>query len=126
MYEAVLSIDWLWLDLKDKRMYLQFIHNSQHPINLTIGGLEPLNLETCISVCGYCFGLAFCHYQMRKSFTSFILLLNRFTKRSTHLRWFFILILSKSRRRANKGKGTINHILLVRTPWTYISEYFAF
>lgn len=41
------------LPAQEQRLYRYFIKGCQNPALLTIGGLAPLNMATCVTVCNY-------------------------------------------------------------------------
>lgn len=50
IYEATLLLNFNELPLKEQRLYRFFVRGCQKPTLLTIGGLAPLNLSTCVTV----------------------------------------------------------------------------
>lgn len=50
VYEAGLLLNFHELPLNEQRLYRFFIKSCQKPALLTIGGLAPLNLATCVTV----------------------------------------------------------------------------
>lgn len=51
VYEAALLVNFNELPRTEQRLYRFFIKGCQKPALLTIGGLAPLNLATCVTVC---------------------------------------------------------------------------
>lgn len=50
IYDRLVDVDWFLLPLSDQMDYKFLLHNAQEAKTLTIGGLYPLNMMTCVSV----------------------------------------------------------------------------
>lgn len=48
--QAVFNIDWNLMPKKEQQMYSILVAGTQNPTLMTIGGLTPLNLATCVQV----------------------------------------------------------------------------
>lgn len=44
------TLNWYLLKIAEQRVYLGIMHYSQQSRMIRIGGITPLNLETCVSV----------------------------------------------------------------------------
>lgn len=52
IYESTLLLNYYELPLRDQHLYRYFIKGCQKPALLTVGGMAPLNLSTCVNVRG--------------------------------------------------------------------------
>lgn len=50
IYESIIRGDWYLMPAEDQAKYMIFMHNAQHAKALTVGGIAPLNMATCVSV----------------------------------------------------------------------------
>lgn len=50
MYEGILLCDWFLLPCSDQKLYSFLMLNAQMAKALTIGGVAPLNMSSCVSV----------------------------------------------------------------------------
>lgn len=55
IYNAALELRWNELPITEQKMYQLFIQKCQNPTLLTVAGLYPLNLDTCLMVCYFFF-----------------------------------------------------------------------
>lgn len=95
VYEAALLLNFHELPMNERRLYRFFVKSCQKPALLTIGGLAPLNLATCVTVCDWYFfrilmGCEKIHeknIQMRE----FCFIICRFFHGFIRLQWWFLL-----------------------------------
>lgn len=50
VYDAIIRCDWYLLLPKERLLYTNLMHNAQNAKALTVGGVSPLNMVTCVAV----------------------------------------------------------------------------
>lgn len=62
IYDAVRAFKWYKLPQNEWKNYLVQLHYAQQPQRLYIGGIKPLNMETCVSVSHWMYANVSLHY----------------------------------------------------------------